>query len=68
VDCIIFSSLLGSCIIMRSYSMLWHFGMHVLVVEMIREHIRAVNSIQTCTLIVPSITLLEVSNSCDFFS
>jgi hypothetical protein len=37
------------------------------VVEMIREHIRAVNSIQTCTLIVPSIILLEVSSFCDFF-
>jgi hypothetical protein len=37
------------------------------VAEMIREHIRAVNSIQTCTLIVPSIILLEVSSFCDFF-
>jgi hypothetical protein len=37
------------------------------VVEMIREHIRAVNSIQTCTLIVSSIILLEVSSFCGFF-
>jgi len=66
VDCIIFSSLLGNCIIMRSYSMLWHLECMSSVVEMIREHIRAVNSIQTCTLIVPSIILLEVSSFCDF--
>jgi hypothetical protein len=57
VDCIIFSSMLGSCIIMWSYSMLWHLECMSPVEKMVREHIRTVNSIQTCTL-----TMLSIKN------